>query len=350
MMKRIQWIDYARGLAIFAVVLWHVVGGVVNSGIPTTSAMQSFGDYWDMLSFREMPLFFFLSGVFFLNSLARPFKEVLQNKLRTIVYPYFVWSMITLVIGSLTIGLRNNSETIADFPRLFYDPILHFWFLFALFAIMITAFVAYRAKMNRYLALLLCLLLFIFGAATEFYTVWYVAGQISYFAIYFLAGLFFGSDFLQKVESAALWQHLGIIVFGTLAVLFIPMAMAGQAPIYWQPLAASIVMLITISLAVLLSKLSIFAFIRTWGELSLEIYLVHVLALSSVRIVMQKLLHIENAWLHIICGVLLGIYLPIIVKRLADKMGLKLLFSAPESLSFIDKTREQKAEAIKGNS
>jgi fucose 4-O-acetylase-like acetyltransferase len=328
-MKRVAWVDYARGIAIFGVVMWHVVGGVVNSDIPTTEGMVAFGDIWDMYTFRLMPIFFFLSGAFFVRSLSRPFMKVLTTKIRTIVYPYFLWSLVMLIIGTLTVRFRNGTETLTEFPRLFYDPILHFWFLFALFVIMMAVYVAHRLRISRWLVLLGTLALFVWSASTIFYTVWYVIGQIGYFAIYFVAGYLVGSDFIKRVEATPLAVNVGMLALGGVILAAVPVTGLNVTALIWQPLAATIAMLMTINLSVIMARYSVLSFVRYWGDVSLEIYLVHVLALSSTRIVLYNLLGIENAWLHIIAGIIIGMYAPIVLRKLSDMVGTDILFVAP---------------------
>jgi len=87
--------------------------------------------------------------------------------------------------------------------------------------------------------------------------------------------------------------------------------------------------LMTINLAVLLERLKFASFIRQWGELSMEIYLVHVLAIKSFRVLTFNILGLDYAWLHIITGIFIGMYVPIILKWLSDKVGTDILFVAP---------------------
>ena len=47
-----------------------------------------------------MPLFFFLSGLFLFRSGAKSLSAFTSEKLGTIVYPYFIWSVINIMIVS----------------------------------------------------------------------------------------------------------------------------------------------------------------------------------------------------------------------------------------------------------
>ena len=328
-MGRIQWIDYARGLAIFGVVMWHVVGGVVGDGVTVTPGMVAFGDIWDMYTFRLMPIFFFISGAFFVRSLSRPFMQVVVNKARTIAYPYVLWTIISLIVGTIVAFLGVDAENLSQLPRLLYDPISHYWFLYALMVIMLLTYVAYRLKINRWLIVAFGLLIFILSAATVFYNIWYVVGQIGYFFIFFMAGVWVGSDFVKRVDETPLTIHAGMFLIGAVALYFIPISGFNRVSLDWQPLATTIALLMTINLAVLLERLKFASFIRQWGELSMEIYLVHVLAIKSFRVLTFNILGLDYAWLHIITGIFIGMYVPIILKWLSDKVGTDILFVAP---------------------
>ncbi len=330
MRQRIQWIDYARGLAIFGVVMWHVVGGVVGDGVTVTPGMVAFGDIWDLYTFRLMPIFFFVSGAFFVRSLSRPFMQVVVNKAKTIAYPYALWTIISLIVGTIVGFLGVEAENLSQVPRLFYDPISHYWFLYALMVIMLLTYVAYTFKINRWLIVAFGLLIFILSAATVFYNIWYVVGQIGYFFIFFMAGVWVGSDFIKRVNETPLMIHIAMFIIGAIALYFMPIRELNRVALDWQPLASTIAMIMTINLAVILEQVKFASFVRQWGLLSMEIYLVHVLAIKSFRVLTFNILGLDNAWFHIITGILIGLYVPILLKWLSDKVGTNILFVAPD--------------------
>src|SRR5436189_523053 len=65
--RRVDWVDYCRGLGIFYVVLGHVLRGLRQGAILGDSPWCQFVDSW-LYSFH-MPLFFFLSGLFIKRSI-----------------------------------------------------------------------------------------------------------------------------------------------------------------------------------------------------------------------------------------------------------------------------------------
>ena len=47
----------------------------------------------------HMPLFMFISGMFVYSALNKPFKTVIVNKTRQLLYPIVIWSMILYIIS-----------------------------------------------------------------------------------------------------------------------------------------------------------------------------------------------------------------------------------------------------------
>jgi len=82
--ERIHYIDIAKAFGIIAIVMGHIYGvGVVRH----------------VLYAFHVPLFFFLSAIF-LNS-SKPMWVILKEKVKTIMLPYYIVSLISIVIYSV---------------------------------------------------------------------------------------------------------------------------------------------------------------------------------------------------------------------------------------------------------
>jgi fucose 4-O-acetylase-like acetyltransferase len=99
-------VDAAKGFGIILVVLGHELRGLVASEIMSATPTFHFVDDW-IYAFH-MPLFFFLSGLFLFRSVARPFADLASDKIRSIAYPYFVWSIVTLTFKASVGGMANH--------------------------------------------------------------------------------------------------------------------------------------------------------------------------------------------------------------------------------------------------
>ena len=83
-MKRDITIDIAKGIGIVLVVLGHVL---INSDINR------------LIYLFHMPLFFFISGIIFYSTYNKDikFKDYLLKKIKSILIPYFVFSIICFI-------------------------------------------------------------------------------------------------------------------------------------------------------------------------------------------------------------------------------------------------------------
>ncbi len=86
MHSRIHYFDYARGIGIILVILGHIQ--YISKGLRIF-----------IVSFH-MPLFFFLSGMllFVRGEKDRSLREVFLKKARSMLYPYFVFSILDIII------------------------------------------------------------------------------------------------------------------------------------------------------------------------------------------------------------------------------------------------------------
>lgn len=94
MNNRNLWVDYGKAIGIVLVVYGHVVRGLLAAGIIedhiflhklVDSVIYSF----------HMPLFFFLSGLFFWHSMSnRGANGVFLSKIDTVFYPFVLWSIL----------------------------------------------------------------------------------------------------------------------------------------------------------------------------------------------------------------------------------------------------------------
>jgi fucose 4-O-acetylase-like acetyltransferase len=133
--SRLRWIDYARGLAIILVCYRHVFEGSKEAGIPVGD--NYFLEYINIFlySFR-MPLFFIVSGLFITRSLAKKGLGLyVENRARTIIYPYFVWGILQLSLQMVFTKYTNGHPTPSSYLNLLYQPreCAQFWYLYALF-------------------------------------------------------------------------------------------------------------------------------------------------------------------------------------------------------------------------
>ena len=92
-----------------------------------------------------------------------------------------------------------------------------------------------------------------------------------------------------------------------------------------------------INFSYLLQRLNIFKFLRVIGYHSLFIYVMHLMVIAAFRILYVNVLGQTNVYVFIIVGILAGIFIPMVIYNLAEKIGAGWLFE-------LKKNREQLGE------
>ncbi len=134
MPKRIAYIDVAKGLGILLVVLAH-------------NDLQAFAPFLHRIIYAfHMPLFFFLSGLFFKPEI--PFGELARRRLNTLVKPYF-FTIFLIYFGAVFFDNMGFPVALSRIAKSLYGngftlDWVAMWFLPALFVINLFAFGFYR--------------------------------------------------------------------------------------------------------------------------------------------------------------------------------------------------------------
>ena len=188
--KRIEFIDLAKGLCISLVLLYHIHDFETN--IERT------------LLFFRMPLYYFLSGIFFKDYSG--FLDFSVKKINKLVIPYLFFFLAGYMAGMIGYFLHFYEKGIVEEPfrwDMIFDiftklgrgenigynaPI---WFLISLFEVNIIFYLLKVSIKNRAFLLFVCLSIG-FGA-----TFW--VGNLPYFVDYSLKALpFFAGGYMMK--------------------------------------------------------------------------------------------------------------------------------------------------------
>ena len=128
MKRRINYIDFLRGIAIILVVIGHVCQSLLKTWI------YSF----------HIPLFFFISGVLLSENKKwqqLDFKTFLKNKALSFIYPYFTFSILSIIYRCI---FENKSILIMLFQVFTFDGIITLWYLPCLFIGEVLFFLFYK--------------------------------------------------------------------------------------------------------------------------------------------------------------------------------------------------------------
>lgn len=320
--------DYAKGIGIILVVYGHVARGVFNAGLPIDKDTYSLVD--SVIYSFHMPLFFFISGCFFLKSLEkRGALNLARSKVGTILYPYAVWSLLQGLVEFTLASHTNGDVTMGQIFSLLWQPRAHFWFLYVLFGVFLLAALLYRRTTPPWTSMVL-------GLAVALYlTGWspadiYLLNALPHWFVFFALGV--SATFLPvridlPVNTLLPLALAGFVISQWLFHDGLGLTAGNGSPAYTLTLA-----LAGIAFVFVLGQ-SVANWNWTWlsylGRHSLEIYLIHILAGSGARIGLQKILGITDAGVHLVVGTLFGIGVPLLVVLAIRCWSMGWLFSAP---------------------
>lgn len=320
--------DYAKMLGIILVVWGHTIRGLINADIlPADNA------FWLNLDraiyLFHMPLFFFLSGMFIQQTLAKTtLTAFFKRNVLLFLVPLVFWSYTQTGIqffAASSVNVERSLDYVLQAP---FPPKQQFWFLWALF--LIACFSAALLKLgwgkNRLLVLaVLTMLALSVGnmlgiGAISFKMAGQTFGEALFFFPYFVMGLWLTVPAVAQSRSA----------FSLYALLF-----AGSIALYLSLYRQSNAYYYLFSLIAVYACYQCIAYLADWiqrrvdesrsrwlqnlhaflifvGMNSFIIYLAHIIPEAGIRVVLLKL-GITQAYIHIIAGNLMGLLAPLLL-------------------------------------
>lgn len=123
--QRFEWVDYSKGICIFAVVTLYSAGAA-TSLIGGAGWMQ----YWaEFAAPFRMPDFFLISGLFLARVIDRPWPHYLDKKVVHYSYFFLLWSAINL-LGMYLVGDRSPKGVLVHYWSLISSwPFHMLWFI-----------------------------------------------------------------------------------------------------------------------------------------------------------------------------------------------------------------------------
>lgn len=143
MTSRLSYIDIAKGIGIFLVIWGHIILS---------------GPGYNFIYAFHMPLFFFLSGFVFSKNKYKNIKEFFVKKLKTLILPYMVLSILTYLYWALIeTRFTGSTNLVKPFWQIFISQgsggyMLHnipMWFVLCLFLLEIIYYFISKLKNNK---------------------------------------------------------------------------------------------------------------------------------------------------------------------------------------------------------
>ncbi len=195
--QRIVWIDYAKAVAIFLVVLGHSFNPAGGANLEAKNFIYSF----------HMPVFFFLSGYLYKRHNGLWAEEYIKN-IKSLIVPYFLLSALAGLIsfpifcysGNIGEMYHRCIETLIGSGNGLAGPA---WFLWCLFWVKLISWFALESKRPYLYAILSIALAYLIGTF-----LWLdVSSAFAAYPFFFIGWILKEKDTINKVKKP-LWMIL----------------------------------------------------------------------------------------------------------------------------------------------
>lgn len=329
MHDRDVWVDYAKAIGIILVVYGHVARGIYSAGIDIPLKLYELAD--SVVYSFHMPLFFFLSGLFFYNSFQkRGGAKLINSKVDIIVYPYIIWSIIQGVTEAFLSDYTNGNVAYSEVFSLLWSPRAQFWFLYALFVCFCVAAIIFSIKSKKVaiIAFSLSAIAYIYPSIFPDNLVFrFISANFVYFAFGIIFSLYFRADQLSNALFVSLLAF-GFIVYQFIFHYSLGYNYADKGIASLLLAFLSILFVVSFSSWASLRPNNLFVLI---GTSSMAIYLMHILVGSGIRVALKTFMGIDSFIFHLVVGCIVGVFFPLLALILIKKLKIPYLFSAPLS-------------------
>jgi fucose 4-O-acetylase-like acetyltransferase len=314
---RDQGLDCTKGIAIFAVVLFHITRGFVSSGqIEPTMALR----FADTFAYGfHVPVFFLIAGY-----LVFPKADDAQYQLRRqswFYYGYLLWSLVTWVLTSGFSGAVNKPMGWHELLWIPVIPIQHFWFILVL--MVGTALLGLLRTSTQLIAAIGLFIAISYGLQLGLVGPAPITSTYTQSLPFILTGGWLRRSGMRLPVS--LPAVLTALAGFTLAI--------AAATLHESLLTSATAFPIILAGCYIAYAAGTYAMRSRWlgsillmlGQHSYAIYILHVIAGAGSRILLARFLPWLDVSLAMLVSFLAALILPIIAERIARQMGLAAL-------------------------
>ncbi len=323
------WLDVCKGICIILVVFGHVSGGLEATGTLAPNSVWISLRQWVYLF--HMPAFFVLSGIFAPQLSQLSFGAFFRGRLRTIVYPYVVWTIIIVGAQFAMARFVNNPP---DFLRAAYFLIEPYgyglWFLYSLFIISSVFYILGQWKIPTLFLLLLATVLSLLASLNVF-GFWPILNTSMSFFIYYAAAACAREKIIALPPVNGWLKPLLLGFVGLLLMTILYWVIAGAGWLF-NLLLAGLGIIGVIYLAKGLAQTIASRVLAFLGLFSLEIYLAHPLWGTVSRVLLLHL-KINSPAILVLGGVLLGVGGSLMIGVLCRIVNFPYLFKWPTKVA-----------------
>lgn len=337
---RLVWVDYVKGMSISAIVIYHVMVGLETSELVVRGT--AFQVLSDLIGVTGMPMFFFMSGMFVIRGAYRKPRPFLAEKLKTLVYPYFLWVLIYAAIQYMAGSSVNHPIDITQLWRAIYLPPWHYWFMYVMFVLCLLFVIAARLRIPPAAMLALGAVLYLLHGNVNMGP-WVIPYMVSQWLVFFaLGGVINGRGPILWISHAQDRLLIGIIAVALpAAVMALYLGVKDVPPtqiVLFVPGG-----LFMLSTAILLRRHNVLRIVEHIGRRSMAVYVAHVIPLAATRIVLLKL-GVESVLLHAVLGSLAGILGPYLLAETMERLNFPYLFTLKKSRTLQEPTSPERIQ------
>ena len=321
----IVWVDCAKIFACICVVLGHLYMSMSEAGWISNTASYYCLPKQTIYCFH-IQIFFVCSGYLYQKfrkdtSIKGHFKNA-YSKLIVLGVPYFVFSIITLLLKNV-FSASVNSKATPFFETLFIKPIAPYWFLYVLFFffLLIPAVNSKKKLFVIFLVALACKLLVVFSPIELPYFVSHVGNH----AIWFVLGMLittvrFRFNIIEKVLCI-------IACLSGFSLCFVFFRSVHDKN-WIEFLITTLLVLSFVYLFIWITKDGRWANSSKLRKYILPVFLMHTIFAAAFRSVLLKV-GVHSLAIHVIVGAIVSFALPMLVYKFVENKWFLLIFIEP---------------------
>jgi len=319
--RRIDWVDYAKGICIVMVVMMHSV-----LGVELAAGQTGFMHLVVMFAkpFR-MPDFFLISGLFLSVVIDRDWRTYLDRKVVHFAYFYLLWVTIQFGFKAPSFAVEAGWAHVGLlYLESFVEPFGTLWFIYLLPIFFIVT------KLTRNLP---PPAIWLVAAALEIARIstgWTVIDEFAARFVYFYSGYLFAGHVFAISDRARAHPRLalaGLVLWALVNGTFVRSG-ASEWPLVSLALGFAGAGAIIVT-GTLLARMNWLNFLRYCGEHSIVIYLAFFLPMAATRVLLLRTGVIPDIGVISLMVTLAGVAGALAIWRLAIALRADFLFERP---------------------
>ena len=314
MKEREVWVDNVKVIACVLVVLGHFFQSMTKANILPANALYQW--FNQTIYYFHVPLFFICSGYLYQNFFRvhslRNWGAHVLNKFISLGIPYFIFSIVTLILKKLFEGSVNTPGA-GFLETLFFNPIAPYWYLYVLFFIFLVT-PTFNSKKNMIIALIVALIMKAIIIAAGDISLPYLLDRLLNNQIWFVAGMCM-KTFKWNEKLNAKTSLLGVL-FLVLSIYIYNLNISFKGMGFLLGVMACISVISIIYYIFRENKQN-----KMFGILAkytLPIFVMHTIFAAGFRSILLKL-GVSSTIMHVTLGLIVSFVLPIIAAWIMSK-------------------------------